>query len=372
METAGRGPGAGRQVDIVFEAIGCAVAFLAVVSVITFVHELGHFAVARGLGMRIDTFAIGFGRELFGWTDRQGTRWKLCLLPLGGYVRMFGEQGTVASPGGRRRALDPAEAARSYVFRPVWQRACVVVAGPLANGLFAVACIAALVFCLGRNVWSPELALVTPGSPAAAAGLLPGDRVVSAAGHELHDLAELRRIAAGRRDLALTFRRGDEHLPAILRVEAGPAGRSPADLGLISAGQRRLSLGLVESIRYGIERTAVFAEETLATFAEMIAGTRSTAELAGPLRIAHLTGDSIAAFGIGAAVLLAALLSINIGIINLLPIPVLDGGQLVFLGLESLRGRPLSPRMQRLSALGGLALIVALSGFTTVNDLLRL
>ncbi len=358
--------------DIAFEAIGCALAFLGVVSVITFVHELGHFAVARGLAMRIDAFSIGFGRELLGWTDRRGTRWKLCLLPLGGYVRMFGEQGAVAEPGGGRRPLLPAEAAQSYFFRPVWQRAAVVVAGPLANVVFAVACIAALVFCLGRNVWSPDLAAVTPGSPAAAAGLLPGDRIVSVDEAPLHDLAELGRIAAGRRDLPLAFQRGTEHLPAVLRVEAGPAGRSPADLGLISAGRRRLSLGPVDSLRYGVERTAAFAEETLATFAEMIAGRRSTAELAGPVRIAHLTGDSIAAFGIGAAVLLAALLSINVGIINLLPIPILDGGQLVFLGIESLRGRPLSPRLQRLSALGGLALILALFGFTTVNDLLRL
>jgi membrane-associated protease RseP (regulator of RpoE activity) len=255
--------------------------FLAMVTIIAFVHELGHFLVARRVGVRVETFAVGFGRELLGWTDSRGTRWKLGLLPLGGYVKMFAEDGRVRLPDGSLRPATPAERAETYGHRSVSARAAIVLAGPLANILFAILLLAAI-------------------------GLFTG--------------------------------------------QAGP----------------------VDSLGYGAARAYAFAADNLSTLAGLVSGDTAAGEVLGPIRIAEVSGRSAATYGVLAVALLTALISVNIGIINLLPIPVLDGGHLVFLAVEACRGRPLGPRLQRISVLCGLTAVLGLSLAATLNDVVRL
>lgn len=255
--------------------------FLGMVTVIAFVHELGHFLVARAVGVRVEAFAVGFGRELAGITDSRGTRWKLCLLPLGGYVKMFAEDGRVRLPDGSTRPATPAERRETYGHKSVLSRAAIVFAGPLANILFAVLLLAGLGLVLGH---------------------------------------------------------------------AGPAG----------------------ALGYGAERALAFAADNLATLAGLVAGDTAGGDVLGPIRIAGVSGQSVATYGPAAVVLLTALISVNIGLVNLLPIPVLDGGHLVFLALEAARGRPLGPRLQRISVLCGLTAVLGLSLAATLNDLVRL
>lgn len=258
-----------------------AIVFLAMVTVIAFVHELGHFWVARRVGVRVEAFAVGFGRELFGYTDARGTRWKFCLLPLGGYVKMFAEDGRVRLPDGGTRAATAAERAETYGHKPVAARAAIVLAGPIANIVFAVLLLAGL----------------------------------------------------------------------------GLAG-----------GQA----GLLEALGYGAERAYSFAAGNLASLAGLLGGSTPAAEVLGPIRIAEVGGSAAVTYGVGAVLLLTALISVNIGLVNLLPIPVLDGGHLVFLALEAVRGRPLGPRLQRISVLCGLTAVLGLSLAATLNDLFRI
>lgn len=258
-----------------------ALVFLAMVTVIAFVHELGHFLVARRVGVRVEAFAVGFGRELMGVTDRHGTRWKLCLLPLGGYVKMFAEDGRVRLADGTTRPATAAERAETYGHKPVAARAAIVLAGPVANIVFAVLLLAGL-------------------------GLVGGQ----------------------------------------------------ADL----AG----------ALGYGVERAWGFTVANAGSLAGLIGGATPAGEVLGPIRIAEVGGSVAATYGFGAVVLLTALISVNIGLVNLLPIPVLDGGHLVFLTLEALRGRPLGPRLQRISVLCGLTAVLGLSLAVTLNDLFRL
>lgn len=348
-------------------AAGCLAVFLAMVTVIAFVHELGHFLAARSLGMRVEVFAVGFGRELVGRTDRRGTRWSLRLLPLGGYIGLFGE--TLArDAAGRPRPLSAAEARTAYGRRPPLQRAWVVVAGPLANLLFALLALSLLTLAVGRSVLSPEIAAVQPGSPAALAGLVPGDRILAVEGAALVDLRALAAAAATRPALALAVSgpEGRRHLRLATRGAADLAA-----LGLVSAGRETVAVGPVEAAMLGFERTARLVAGTLAAGAALVSG-GAGGELAGPVRVAQLGGETMAAYGLAGLLFLTALLSVNIGLINLLPIPVLDGGHLLFLAIESLRGRPVSRRLYRISAIGGLAAILALSLLLTVNDLVGL
>ena len=355
--------------------LACGLVFLAMVSVITLVHELGHFLAARAFGMRVDVFSLGFGRELASRTDRRGTRWKVCVLPLGGYVKMFGEDCCARDGPGGRRPLAGAERAVSYFHRPAHQRAGVVLAGPLANLCFAAALIAAIGLSVGRSVLSPEIGRVLPGSPAAAAGLLPGDRILAIEDRSLVDLSDVAAaLAAGSgRDLHLAFDRRGSVFPAVIRPDTALRAKPSLDaLGLVSLGRQRVGLDPLEAAAYGLQRTVTFTREEVVALAAVATGERSMADLAGPVRIARLAGRGVAALGVPAGLLLTALLSINVALVNLLPIPVLDGGHLVFLGLEKLRGRPLSRHIQQLSALGGLLALLALFLLVTINDVLRL
>jgi regulator of sigma E protease len=346
--------------------------FLGVVLVITLVHELGHFIVARRCGVRVEAFSIGFGRELMGFTDRHGTRFKLSLLPLGGYVKMFGEQGFVRDANGRIRLLDRHERERSFFHKSVGERAAIVFAGPLVNIVFGGAILALLIFAKGLNVPSPTIGSVAAGSPAAMAGLQVGDRILAVDGQPAIGMDAI--LAAIGRDpdrlLSLEVRRGAADMLVQLDLRAVAAA---TDFGIAPAGPHpeHIAVSPATAIVESARLTGQFVASNVAAIGEIITGKRQFDELGGPIRIAEVSGQTFIELGFGALVLLTALLSVNIGIVNLLPIPVLDGGHLVFLAIEAGRSRPLSPRVLKFCSLGGMLAILVIFVLITGHDLAR-
>jgi regulator of sigma E protease len=346
--------------------------FLGVVLVITLVHEFGHFIVARRCGVRVEAFSVGFGRELIGFTDRHGTRFKLSLLPLGGYVKMFGEQGFVRDANGRIRLLDRHERDCSFFHKSVAERAAIVFAGPLVNIVFGAAVLALLIFAKGLNVPSPTIGSVAPGSPAAMVGLQPGDCILGVDGQPALGMDAI--LAAIGRDpdrlLSLDVRRGAADILVPLDLRAVALG---TDFGITPLGPRpeHVRVGPATAIVESAKLTGQFIAANVAGIGEIISGQRQFDDLGGPIRIAEVSGQTFVELGFGALVLLTALLSVNIGVVNLLPIPVLDGGHLVFLAIEAGRSRPLSPRVLKFCSLGGLLAILVIFVLVTSHDLAR-
>jgi regulator of sigma E protease len=344
--------------------------FLGVVLVITLVHELGHFIVARRCGVRVEAFSVGFGRELIGFTDRHGTRFKLSLLPLGGYVKMFGEQGFVRDANGRIRLLERHERERSFFHKSVGERAAIVFAGPLVNIAFGGAILALLIFAKGLNVPSSTVGSVIADSPAAVAGLQVGDRILAVDGQPALGMDAI--LAAIARDpdrlLSLEVRRAAAArvIPLDLRSVAAVTA-----FGIAAAGPEHVAVGPATAVVESAKLTGQFVASNIAAIGEIITGARQFEDLGGPIRIAEVSGHTFIELGFAALVLLTALLSVNIGIVNLLPIPVLDGGHLVFLAIEAGRSRPLSPRVLKFCSLGGLLAILVIFVLVTGHDLAR-
>ncbi len=356
------------MIDLVQLVVGYFVPFLLILSVVVFVHEFGHFWVARRNGVRVEVFSIGFGPELFGWTDRRGTRWKFALVPLGGYVKMLGEEET---PGAARTP-------DAFPAKRVGQRMAIVAAGPLANFLFAVLVFALLFLVYGKPYAPPVVGDVMPDSPAAAAGLLPGDRILAVNGETVDSFEDLQRIVrdAPGTPLVFTVRRDGRTLeltvvPELREVET-PAGTVRIGLvGVTSRGLEYRRLGPGSALVEAVAETGRMIAGTLQAVGQMIVGTRGTEELGGPLRIAQMSGE-IARQGLVPVLWFAAILSLNLGLINLFPIPMLDGGHLLLYTIEAARGRPLSERSQEILFRIGLAMVVTLMLFATWNDLRQL
>ncbi|MBX6321215.1 MAG: RIP metalloprotease RseP [Rhodospirillaceae bacterium] len=357
-----------------------AVSFLVVLTVLVFFHELGHFWVARRNGVRVETFSIGFGPELFGFTDRLGTRWKFSLLPLGGYVKMFGEADTLLTPDGQERVLTAAERAVSFAQKRVGQRAAIVLAGPLANFVLAIVLLGGLFAIYGKPYLANIVGEVQPGTAAEAAGIRPGDRIVEVNGQHVdrfEDIAVIVRLGLDA-PLDLVIERDGREI----RLTAHPTVQE--DIDVFGNKQRIGLLGIRPAGESGVIRydpaSAVWeaAQETwrmtagtLTALGQIVSGTRPAEELGGVLRIAKASGD-VASAGLAALVSFAALLSVNLGLINLFPIPMLDGGHLAFYAIEAARGRPLGPRAQEWGFRIGLALVLSLMVFATWNDLVSL
>lgn len=352
------------------------VPFLFVLTVLVFVHEMGHYWVARRCGVRVEVFSIGFGPELFGWNDRAGTRWKVSAVPLGGYVKMFGEGDTIEEEDGRERPLSADEKKVSFAHKGVGQRAAIVAAGPLANFLLAVILLAGLFALAGSPRLLPAVADVQAGSAAEAAGILPGDRILSVGGGEIRWFDDLRRAIAERPGIAveIVVRRDGVERAVTVVPKAVP---DPAD-GSRLVGQLGVTADPAEVgyLRYGpatsawkaMETTAVMSGRILGYLGQIIAGDRSAEEVGGPLRIAQMSAE-VAAGGFVNLINFMAVLSINLGLINLFPIPMLDGGHLVFFAAEAVRGRPLTARAQEYGFRFGLILVFLLMVFATWNDL---
>ena len=351
------------------------IAFICALGPLVFFHELGHYLVARLFRIPAEVFSIGFGREIFGWTDKQGTRWKVAWVPLGGYVKFVGDMGPASNPADLSH-LPPEMRDRAFQVRPVWQRCLVVLAGPLANFLLAILIFAALLAIVGMPRAPNVVEQVQAGSPAERAGLKPGDRIDSVADQEVSSFADLQRIVLMRPNETVTIiinRSGRE-----LSVETRLGVRTERDrfgqsyrigmLGVIQTQQVLERIPPVEIIPAATIYTFAVTRSMIDGLGQIISGRRGTEDVGGPIKIAQIAGQQ-ASLGALPFFQLLALFSINLGFINLLPVPMLDGGHLVFYAVEAVRRRPLSARALDWAFRGGLAVILALVVFTTLNDL---
>ncbi|MSO73131.1 MAG: RIP metalloprotease RseP [Rhodospirillaceae bacterium] len=360
--------------------------FVLVLTVVVFVHELGHFYIARRNGVRCQAFSIGFGPELFGYTDKLGTRWKFSLIPLGGYVKMFGEAETMqAMEGGSEeptaRELTPEEKAVSFKHKSIGQRAAIVFAGPAINFLFAVLVFWIMFMTIGRPVTEPIIGQVVEGSAAAEAGLLIQDRVKSIDGRAIARFEDIRGIVplSDGGPMTLVIDRDGRELSLSITPrmsdEADGLGNPQKRyiLGISASGEssRAVILNPLDAFTTSVGQTYEMVEGTLIAMGQMIAGTRGTEDMGGPVRIAQYSGQA-AKTGFVGFMAFVAILSINLGLINLFPVPMLDGGHLLFYAIEAVRGRPLSERAQEWGLRVGLALVGALMIFVTWNDIAHL
>lgn len=369
--------------------------FLVILSVLVFVHEMGHYLAARRCGVKIEAFSIGFGPELFGWYDRHGTRWKFSAVPLGGYVKMFGDADVTSRPerrqdldegestgswaGGTARALTAEERAGSFHHKSLGQRTFVVAAGPLANFLFAIVLLAGFFAFVGQPTTPPVIGQVLESSAAESAGLLPGDRILQVEGRRIERFEQIQRAVQLNLEqpLHLVVLRDGRELELVAHPEIvdqednfGNVHRM-ARLGIGASGTEYLRYGPGEALWRAGEETISIAGATLRAVGQIVTGVRSTDELRGPAGIAELSGQMTMA-GIVSVLWFMAVLSINLGLINLFPVPMLDGGHLLFYAVEAVRGRPLGERAQEIGFRIGLALVLTLFVFVTWNDLVRL
>jgi regulator of sigma E protease len=363
--------------DLVTEFPIYVIAFLAVITVVVFVHELGHFLVARAVGVRIEVFSIGFGKELFGFNDRHGTRWKFSLLPLGGYVKMFGEGEEVVEDDGTSRALTQTERNGSFFHKSLARRSAVVVAGPVANYIFAIAVLAILFIAYGQPFTAPVVGEVVPDSAAQDGGLQTGDRIVSIDGQAMERFQDVAQVVQFGLDEPLTIlieRNGSELElaiePRIVEITDNFGNiHRVGQLGIKPAGETEvISYSVTGAIGAAAGETLETSGRILESLWQIIEGTRPADEIGGVIRIGKMAGD-IAREGIVELIGFAAWISVMLGLFNLFPIPMLDGGHLAFYAYEGIRGRPATTRAQEWAFRGGIALLAALTLFAIRNDL---
>jgi len=363
--------------------VGYLVPFLFVLTIVVFFHELGHFLVARWFGIRVLVFSIGFGPEIIGFYDRYCTRWKISAVPLGGYVKFFGDDNAASAPDHEAAAMTEAEKAVSFVHKPVGPRSAVVAAGPIANFALAIAIFSGVFMVVGKQTTSARVDTVQPGSAAQAAGFQPGDLVVAIDGGKIDSFADMQRIVSvnAGESLNIEVERGDVHVT----LNATPQLRELKDnfgnvhkLGVLGISRsmapgdiKTQKIGPLQAVVMGVEETWFVIDRTLSYIGGVFAGREAADQLGGPIRIAQVSGQ-VASAGFVPLIHLTAVLSISIGLLNLFPIPLLDGGHLLFYGIEVVRGRPLSERAQEVGFRVGLAIVVMLMIFATFNDILHL
>ncbi|HKT75919.1 MAG TPA: RIP metalloprotease RseP [Sphingobium sp.] len=351
-------------------------AFVAVIGPLVFVHELGHYLVGRWCGVKAEAFSIGFGPEIAAWVDRRGTRWRLGALPLGGYVRFKGDMNAAGQTDPAWLELPAAERAQSFPAKPLWQRAAIVAAGPAINFLFAILILATFAFVHGESRTPAVAGQVQPGSAAAAAGIQPGDRIVAINGREMATFDDIRlfaQIRPGEPVTILLERKGRqfEKQGRIGSVEEGDGFGSKFRIGRlgIAPGQPVIEqVSLWRAPIVAVQHTGQIVRTMVETLGQILGGGRSVKELGGPLKIAEVSGQA-ATLGVESFVFFMALISINLGFINLLPIPMLDGGHLLFYAVEAIQRRPVSPRVQEWAYRSGLAVLLAMMMLVTFNDL---
>jgi len=366
--------------DLIHDVLTYGVPFLAVLTILVFVHEFGHFLVARWSGVRIEIFSIGFGPELFGWYDRNGTRWKFSAVPLGGYVKMFGDSDPSSGfPTTPLSELPERERAVSFHGKRLGQRAAIVTAGPAANFLFAFLVLAVLFMTYGQPYTPPEVGQVEPGSAAAAAGFRAGDRIVSINGQPIHSFEDVQQAVSLDPGLPMTVVVSRDGRDLTLHATPRPAQETDRfgdkykvwQLGIMRRGIDYVRRDPGTAILEAGAEVWNLSSATLRAGWQMLLGVRGTGELGGPLRIAQLSGEVVRG-GPMAFFWFLAVLSINLGLINLFPIPILDGGHLLFYAAEAVRGKPLGQKAQEYGFRIGLALVLTLMVFATWNDLVHL
>ena len=363
---------------------GWIIPFLFGLSVVVFFHELGHFLIARLCGVRVLTFSVGFGPELLGFNDRYGTRWKLSAIPLGGYVKFFGDDNAASVPDEAAVAtMTEAERRQSFHHQPVARRAAIVAAGPFANFILAIVIFAAIFALYGRQTTTARVDAVQPDSAAAAAGLKPGDVVLAIDGNAIESFSDMQRIVSANAGRTLSFQINRGGAP--MTLTATPALKQGKDgfgnnfchavLGvsrsMTPTDVKTEYVNPFAAVWLGVRETWFIVDRTFSYIGGLFAGRECADQLGGPIRIAQISGQ-VATLGFMPVLHLAAMLSVSIGLLNLFPVPLLDGGHLLFYAIEATRGRPLSARAQEIGFRIGFAIVVMLMIFTVFNDTIQL
>ena len=350
--------------------------FLLVIGPLIFIHELGHYFAGRRFGVKAETFSIGFGREVAGWTDKRGTRWKVGWLPLGGYVKFKGDMNPASTPTDEWLSLPPEERNQTFQAKPVWQRFIIVAAGPLVNFLFAILAFIAIFGTIGYPTTPALITGIESGSPADTSGMRPGDRIVSIDGRSVETFAELHDYVRIRPSQTMRF--GIERDGGRIVIPATTSSRIERDsfgnegrIGRLGVRPGAIELQKLPPHRLvgtAIAQTADTVQMMVVTLGQVVTGERSVKEMGGPLKVAQYSGQQ-ASLGLLPFFWFMAIISINLGFINLLPIPLLDGGHLLFYIIEGVRRKPLRPEAQEWAFRTGLAALLALMIFVTLNDL---
>ena len=357
-----------------------AIPFLVALMIIVFIHELGHFLVARWCGVSVEAFSIGFGREIAGWHDRHGTRWKLAWIPLGGYVKFKGDANAASMPdAGQMQAAksDPG----NFHGKPIWQRAAVVAAGPIANFILAIVIFSAAFMIVGQPFTEPRVDEILAGSAAEQAGIQKGDLIVSIDGSKIDNFADLQQAVITRagEELTIIIERNGSPITLVIvpQLKEEPDGfGGKIRIGLLGVrhnpegGIRYERMGPVQALESGVQRTWFIVDTTFRYLGKLVTGRESTDQLGGPIAMAKAAGDA-ASVGLYQFISVIAFLSVSIGLINLFPIPMLDGGHLVYYAIEAVRGKPLGDNAQEWGFRIGFSLVIMLMVVGTWNDLMR-
>lgn len=362
---------------------GSVIPFLIVLTIVVFVHEMGHFLVGRWCGVGVHAFSIGFGPELVGFNDWHGTRWKLCAIPLGGYVKFHGDANGASMPDAQTVArMSPQERATSFPTQPVAKRAAIVAAGPIANFILAILVFAGAIYFGGRYETPARVESVVAGSAAERAGFQPGDVIRSIDGSVVGSFTDMQRTVTGSAGSALRIivdRAGESKeltaIPDVVQERTAFGQHRFGRLGLKGPSGSEAKLvryGAVQSLNLGVYETYFVVDRTMNYLGKLVTGRESPDQLSGPIGIARVTGEVAKVGGVGGLISLVALLSVSIGLLNLFPVPMLDGGHLMFYAFEALRGRPLSEKAQEIGFRIGLALVLMLMLFAGWNDILNL
>lgn len=350
--------------------------FLLLLTVLVFVHEWGHFMVARMLGVRVRTFSIGFGPEIFGWYDKKGTRWKISWIPLGGYVMFFGDAGVSSNPDSAVQSMSAEDRAVSFHHQSLPTKAAIIVAGPLINFAFAILVFAGLFMTFGQSFSTPVVSSVAEDSGAAEAGLMADDLILSINGQAVdrfEDLFPIINMNMGATMSVVVRREGEQIvLPVTPRrhelKDRFGGTHEVWRMGITSGKVKVVERNPASALYHAALFTGTMTRQMLTGIGQIILGLRSVKDLGGPLKIAQMAGQQ-ASMGWYSFIWFMAIISINLGLVNLFPIPMLDGGHLVFYGMEAVRGKPASHRVQEFSLIVGMTLVLGLMVFLTLNDL---
>lgn len=364
--------------------LGTIIPFLFVLTIVVFFHELGHFAVARWCGVGVRAFSVGFGPELFGFTDKHDTRWKFAAIPLGGYVKFYGDENVASVPDhGELAQMSGDDRDKAYHLKPVWQRMAIVVAGPMANFILAIVIFGSVYGFLGERITVPRIDQVQSESAAEQAGVEVGDIVVAIEGEPIDSFSDVQGVVAfsAERPLVFTLDRAGSLLdltivPERREIDDGFGNMQRVGvIGVVHEAEQAdvtiIEYGPVGATVRAVEQTGTVITQSLTYIGRILVGQESPDQLSGPVRVAKISGD-VATLGILALLQLAAVISVSIGMINLFPIPMLDGGHLVYYAFEAIRGKPLSEKVQEMGFRVGLSMVLGLMVFATWNDITNL
>ncbi|MFM9975268.1 MAG: RIP metalloprotease RseP [Beijerinckiaceae bacterium] len=366
-----------------WSVLSYALPFLFLLCVVVFIHELGHFLAGRWCGVKVKTFSVGFGPEILGFNDRYGTRWQFSAIPLGGYVKFFGDLNAASSPDfANAERMSEAEKQMSFPHKSVGQRAFIVAAGPMANFLLSIVLFAGLAMAYGRLVVDPVVGTIVPNSAAERAGFMPGDKILRINGAEIVSFEALQRLVSASPEIPLTVvlqRRDSETTLTVTpelkeiksRLGVARIGRLGIGASPETTSVRTETFGPLKALAHGVSETWHVVERTMSYIGKLMIGRESADQLSGLPRIVQASGEVTQSSGFSGLLALTALMSVSIGLLNLFPIPLLDGGHLMFYAYEWLRKKPLSERKQEIGFKIGFALVIGLMIFATWNDILH-